>query len=996
MRRRLVIACLLALVACDGTGVVGVQARVQVPEEAGFGAIWVGGEARAVVFIESLGQAPVQVTRIAVDDLNVSLSTSGGRLAGGSRMRVELTWRPTVAGVLAARLSVETDVDEARSLSVRLSGEARTPPACDDGNPCTDDVFDRALGRCTFTAHARACDDGNACTSDDACFSGVCRGRAVTCDDGNVCTRDLCDPATGCYHPPDERVCDDGDPCTSNVCDPNRGCSFPNAPDGTSCGDFACDKANVCVMGTCRTLDVTGSSDGFPCSDGDACTKDDECLAGVCVPGESVRSEPEVTARFETFGGAGSTVGSDGVRFVFADADALRIAVLGVDGALSHVGTLRHRSTVPPVKVAPARFLVASGDELALLDVSDAALPRLVWQKRLSMSGPDATIRAVAAGHQGVAVALGRAEPQHAGILDAKVVWVPLEGADAIAGTPVVLASLPVVYDLDASGLLVAWTDAIRVWLSRLPSSTPDEPPVPEQVGVAARRVSLEGLSLATLENGLARVIDVGAAALPLPEPCEDEPCLTVTALCAGGTPGAFTTCDEAPCREGLFCAPTTVEGCPECQCDDACCTPEVRRICVRPGHAGVPQLVVPAEEGTDLLLSGDVLAWATPAGIRAVTFDETIPTHSSVTLLDEMPADRLERGPGLVLATGALALPLSLVEGIALEPPTPLPPQALRLTGPRHGDVSVIADGFGSRVSLAGRTAVAQLDVVQAGLTSWSLLPTPSSPEQPRLLKGASRWASVESPFSVVGGECAPLETVTGLGTLDSVEICGHFGGPSDLAGTTLWSHTSAEQPPSPESTRSVRAWHLLPLESEPAVDRRDPATPEWLSTALRGSDRGTFGTFIEGLPGRVRVSILRAGQPASAVVGTVEVPREDDLPVHRSSAASDGNLVLVGDAKSAALYDAADPAVEPRASLSFPTRHPVGVEWMAGGRGWLSWQDGQGERLSQVYYDAAGALETDGSVALPGRVRRVYDTGHVGVVTTGSEVLLVAPACR
>lgn len=994
MPRRRLIACLLVLAACDDGGVVGAQARVRVPDQAGFGSIWLGGEARAVVFIESLGQAPVEVSRIAIDDLNVSLSTTGGHLAGGARMRVELIWRPTVEGLLSARLVVETDAEDARSLTVRVTGEAKAPPACDDGNPCTDDRFDRALGRCTFTAHERACDDGNACTSDDTCVAGVCRGKAVSCDDDNVCTRDLCDAATGCFHPPDDRVCDDGDPCTSDVCDPDDGCSFPNAPNGTACGEFSCDTANICIMGTCRPIDVSGSSDGVPCTDGDVCTEGDLCFAGECVPGERVRSEPEVAARFETYGGAGSMVGTDGTRFVFADQDALRVAVLGVDGALSHVGTLPHRSSVPPVKVAPARFLVANGDELALLDASDVALPRLVWQQRLTVPGAAwPTVRALAAGHQGAAVVLGKDDSQSAGVSGATVVWVPLEGADLAPMAPVVLAILPFVSDLDASGLLVAWSDTSQVWLSRLSSSRPDEAPVPERVPVAAKKLSLEGLRLAALDGGVARVLDVAGAALPVPEPCEQGDCEEVSSFCAGGSPGSFASCASDGCGDGLICATLFVEGCPDCECASACCAPEARRLCVRPGTTGSQQLVVPAVNAGDLALSGRVLAWSTAGGVYGVTLDESASMTSSITRLDEMPASTLERGPGVLLAAGSLALPLSFVQGIALDPPTVPSPKVIRLTGPRHGDVSVMADGFGTRVSLAGRTAAAQLDVAQPGLTSWSLLPTPSSSEQPRLLKGASRWASVEASFGVGGDEnqCAPVETVTGRGALDELEICGHYGGPSDLAGATLWAHVGIEGLAS-----GVRAWHLLPHEREPVVDRRDPPLPEWESTAMRGSDRGTFGTFIEGLSDRLRVSILRAGQPASSVVGTVEVPRDDDAPVSRTRAASDGNLVLVGDARSLSLYDAGDPAVEPRATLSFPTSHPVGVEWMAGGRGWLSWQDGQGERLSQIYYDAAGSLVDEGGVELPGATWRVYDTGHVGVVTAGREILVVTPACR
>lgn len=74
-------------------------------------------------------------------------------------------------------------------------------PSCDDGNECTADACDDALG-CTHGWSAGPCDDGNKCTMNDACAFGVCAGATLPCNDGDVCTADSCDPAIGCVSTP--------------------------------------------------------------------------------------------------------------------------------------------------------------------------------------------------------------------------------------------------------------------------------------------------------------------------------------------------------------------------------------------------------------------------------------------------------------------------------------------------------------------------------------------------------------------------------------------------------------------------------------------------------------------------------------------------------------------------------------------------------------------------------------------------------------------------
>ncbi len=81
---------------------------------------------------------------------------------------------------------------------------AGSPPAIDDGNPCTSDSCDPAMGvQHTPTAGA-SCSDGNACNGAETCSaSAACvAGTAPPVDDGNPCTTDACDPAKGVTHTP--------------------------------------------------------------------------------------------------------------------------------------------------------------------------------------------------------------------------------------------------------------------------------------------------------------------------------------------------------------------------------------------------------------------------------------------------------------------------------------------------------------------------------------------------------------------------------------------------------------------------------------------------------------------------------------------------------------------------------------------------------------------------------------------------------------------------
>jgi hypothetical protein len=177
---------------------------------------------------------------------------------------------------------------------------------CDDGDPCT---LDRCLddGRCENVRDTSNpacacggvdCNDGDPCTR-DSCRDGVCVNAFdptlpncggpdcnanTDCDDRNPCTVDVCDPNVGCVNSPspNRTPCDDGDACTTNdicvvgACVPGQ---FRNCDDGNPCTVDACDPTLGCFN--------AASPSRTPCEDGNPCTTNDICVDGACVPGQN-------------------------------------------------------------------------------------------------------------------------------------------------------------------------------------------------------------------------------------------------------------------------------------------------------------------------------------------------------------------------------------------------------------------------------------------------------------------------------------------------------------------------------------------------------------------------------------------------------------------------------------------------------------------------------------------------------------------------------------
>lgn len=151
-----------------------------------------------------------------------------------------------------------------------------TPLNCNDGNPCTDDSCHPTLG-CQHVGNSGPCSDGDVCTTGDMCSGGACVGGAPTsCNDGNLCTDDFCTPGVGCEHSANTSPCGDGDACTTMDTCSGGVCVGGPPPD--------CDDGNVCTDDSCNVfLGCLNTNNNGPCSDNNACTANDQCLAGLCV-----------------------------------------------------------------------------------------------------------------------------------------------------------------------------------------------------------------------------------------------------------------------------------------------------------------------------------------------------------------------------------------------------------------------------------------------------------------------------------------------------------------------------------------------------------------------------------------------------------------------------------------------------------------------------------------------------------------------------------------
>jgi len=263
-----------------------------------------------------------------VDGQVTALVVARGVFRAGDRL--------TAAGAIAAQ---DVILGNDSTLAFDTGFGCGSNDSCNDNNSCTTDACVAAACVITPVANGTACNDGNACTRTDTCQAGTCAGgNPVTCAASDQChVVGVCNTATGvCSNPasPDGTACNDGNACTrtdtcqagtcsggnpvtctaadqchvAGVCNNATGvCSSPASPDGTACNDGnACTQTDTCRAGACTGTNpvvcaaadqchvagvcnnATGvcsnppSPDGTTCNDGNACTRTDACLAGVC------------------------------------------------------------------------------------------------------------------------------------------------------------------------------------------------------------------------------------------------------------------------------------------------------------------------------------------------------------------------------------------------------------------------------------------------------------------------------------------------------------------------------------------------------------------------------------------------------------------------------------------------------------------------------------------------------------------------------------------
>ena len=203
--------------------------------------------------------------------------------------------------------------------AARIPGCCTSTADCNDGNACTTDLCDGTT-QCvhaynTLRCAAAGCDAGGFYAA-AYCSNGSCPARVATpCDDGNACTDDACDPALGCVHgnnavpcaaarcdggsfyaaascsggacPIQVGVgCDDLNACTADACDPALGCVHAN--NAAPCAAARCDGGSFHAAASCSG-GACPIQAGVGCDDGNACTADG-CDAGtgclhVGIPG---------------------------------------------------------------------------------------------------------------------------------------------------------------------------------------------------------------------------------------------------------------------------------------------------------------------------------------------------------------------------------------------------------------------------------------------------------------------------------------------------------------------------------------------------------------------------------------------------------------------------------------------------------------------------------------------------------------------------------------
>ena len=179
---------------------------------------------------------------------------------------------------------------------------------CSQDSDCVQGYCDAAKGECVACTNDSHCPSGKycdpdadqcvACYKDAHCEKGVCSAQTnqcVECFSNDDCASGMCDEVNHiCVVCGSDDDCDDLDPCTAETCVEGT-CEVAYAMDGQPCDDGEkCTLDDVCTAGVCvggpkdpgceePPSPCEDAQDGMACDDGDECTLDDYCLGGKCV-----------------------------------------------------------------------------------------------------------------------------------------------------------------------------------------------------------------------------------------------------------------------------------------------------------------------------------------------------------------------------------------------------------------------------------------------------------------------------------------------------------------------------------------------------------------------------------------------------------------------------------------------------------------------------------------------------------------------------------------